>query len=91
MKRQLIAVALGSLFALPALANNEIDAGYEPQAQIATQSVNEVFVNAEQGYERKVTAVAGKTRDDVRAEVAQARRSGDFIANAELGTKASQL
>jgi hypothetical protein len=91
MKRQLLAVAIGSLFALPALANNEIDAGYEPQAQISTQSVNEVFVNAEQGYERKATPVAGKSRDDVRAELAQARRAGDFIVNAELGTKASQL
>jgi hypothetical protein len=91
MKRQLLAVALGSFIALPALANNEIDTGYNPPAQISMQSVNEVFVNAEQGFERKATWVAGKTRDDVRAEVAQARRSGDYIANAELGTKAGQL
>lgn len=91
MKRQLLAVALGTVFALPVLANNEIDAGYTPPAQNATQSANEVFVNAEQGYERKATLVAGKSRADVVAEVVQARRSGDFILNAELGTKASQL
>jgi hypothetical protein len=91
MKRQAIAIALGSLFALPAFANNEIDAGYAPQAQVATQSVNEVFVNAEQGYERKATSVAVKTRDEVRAETVRAIRSGDIIVNAELGTTASQL
>jgi hypothetical protein len=91
MKRQVIAIALGSFIALPAFANNEIDAGYEPQAQISTQSVYDVFVNAEQGYERKVTPVAGKSRDQVIAEVAQAQRSGDYIVNAELGTTASRL
>ena len=91
MKRQLIAVALGSLFALPVLANNEIDAGYTPPPQIATPSANEVFVNAEVGYEHRAAAAVGKTRDEVRAEVEQARRSGNFVINAELGTKASQL
>lgn len=91
MKREILAVALGSFIALPALANNEIDTGYNPPAQISTLSAEQVLVNAEQGYEFKATWVAGKTRDDVRAEVAQARRSGDYIANAELGTKAGQL
>ena len=65
--------------------------GAEPQAQIATQSVNEVFVNAEQGYERKATSVAVKSRDEVRAEAVQAVRSGNFIVNAELGTTANSL
>jgi hypothetical protein len=91
MKRQVIAIAIGSLLALPAFANNEIDSGYEPQAQISTQSVNEVFLNAEQGYERKATSVAGKTREKVRAELAAARRSGNFVVNAELGTTADRL
>lgn len=91
MKRQVIAIALGSLFALPAFANNEIDAGYQPQAQVATPSVNEVFVNAEQGYERKASPAAVKTRDQVRAETVQAIRSGDITVNAELGTTAKQL
>lgn len=91
MKRQVIAIALGSLFALPAFANNEIDTGYEPQTQVAAQSVNAVFVNAEQGYERNAASVAGRTRDEVRAEVEQARRSGNDIVNAELGTTANQL
>jgi hypothetical protein len=91
MKRQVITIALGSLFALPALANNEIDAGYNPPAQVSTPSAEQVFVNAEQGYEFKATWVAGKSRSDVRAEVAQALRSGDYIVNAELGTTANQL
>jgi hypothetical protein len=30
MKRQVVTVLIGSLFALPALANNEIDAGNLP-------------------------------------------------------------
>jgi len=91
MKRQILAVALGSLFALPALANNEIDAGYAGTPQVSTQSANEVFVNAEQGHVFKSTTMADKSRAEVVAEVAQARRSGDYIANAELGTKAGQL
>lgn len=91
MKRQILAVALGSLFALPALANNEIDSGYTGPAQVSTQHANEVFVNAEQGYEFKTTSMSDKSRAEVVAEVAQARLSGDYIANAELGTKAGQL
>jgi hypothetical protein len=47
--------------------------------------------NAEQGYEFKATSVADKSRAEVLAEVEQAYRSGDYIINAELGTKASQL
>jgi hypothetical protein len=47
MKRQAIAVLLGSLFALPALANgeitnNEIDAGNLPSAVAATKSREQV-------------------------------------------------
>ena len=90
MKRQLIAIALGSVFALPALANNEIDAG-SPGTQYGSDKSNEVFVNAEQGWEHKPMTVAGKSREDVRAEVVSALRSGDFIINAELGTTAKQL
>lgn len=91
MKRQVIAVALGSLFALPALANNEIDAGYTAPAQRSTLSAEQVFVNAEQGYEFKAALVAGKSRVDVVSEVKQARASGNYIINAELGTRANQL
>jgi hypothetical protein len=35
--------------------------------------------------------LSDKSRAEVVAEVAKARRSGDYVANAELGTKASQL
>jgi len=91
MKRQILAVALGSLFALPALANNEIDTGYTGPAQVSSPIANQVFVNAEQGYEFKARSMSSKSRTEVVAEVAQARRSGDYIVNAELGTKARQL
>ncbi|MDH4173300.1 MAG: hypothetical protein OEZ09_09595 [Betaproteobacteria bacterium] len=104
MKRQLLAVAIGSLFALPALANNEIDAGYHPHMSVSNKSVEqvraeliaaqragEVAINAELGYTVKTLQGASKSRADVVAEVAQARRSGNYILNAELGTKASQL
>lgn len=91
MKRQVIAIALGSVFALPAFANNEIDAGYAPQALVAAQPAYELFVNAEQGYERGAAPVTGKSRAEVVSEAVQARRSGNYILNAELGTTANQL
>jgi hypothetical protein len=90
MKRQILAVALGTVFALPALANNEISTGYVSQPQPSMQRSIEMFIDAEQGYALQA-ATEGKSRAEVVAEVAQARRSGDYIANAELGTKASQL
>jgi hypothetical protein len=105
MKRQVIAIALGSLFALPAFANNEIDAGNLPApvattksfAQVraelvAAQRAGDVIVNAELGTTAKQeVAYSGKSRDEVRAEVAAARLSGNYIVNAELGTTANQL
>lgn len=91
MKRQVIAIALGSLFALPALANYEIDAGLAAGTTFSADNAGLVFVNAEQGYVPVAGHEAGKSRADVRAEVEQARRSGNYIVNAELGTKANQL
>jgi len=91
MKRQLLAIALGSLVALPAFANNEIDAGYAPRTTFSADNAGLVFVDAEQGYVPLATHDAGKSRAEVIAEVAQARRSGNYVVNAELGTKASQL
>ena len=91
MQRQILAVALGTMFALPALANNEIDAGYTAPVNTAKQGTELVFVNAEQGSEFKTATMSDKSRDEVRAEVEQARRSGSFIVNAELGTTANSL
>jgi len=91
MKRQIIAVALGSLFALPALANNEIDAGHGSLTTYAADNAGWVFANDEQGYVAQIGQVAGKSRSDVRAELAQARRAGELVVNAELGTTDSQL
>jgi hypothetical protein len=51
-------------------------------------------VNAALGTQNQpsVPALAvGKSRAQVRAEVAQARAAGDYVANAELGTTARQL
>ena len=79
MKRQLIAIALGSAFALPALANNEIDAG-SMGTQYGSDKSNLVFVNAEQGYTQK--QLSSKSRAEVRAEAAER----PVIVNAELGT-----
>jgi hypothetical protein len=106
MKRQVIAVALGSLFALPAFANNEINAGYAAPVAVSAKSRADVhaeliaakhsgnwMVNAELGTRSVLSAaqLTSKTRAQVLAEVEQARRSGNYIVNAELGTKANQL
>lgn len=75
MKRQVIAVLVGSLFALPALA----DAG--------TQNTQQVY-----GWQYPaLAATSSLSRADVLAELEQAERSGDVVANAETGEKAYQL
>jgi hypothetical protein len=105
MKRQVIAVALGSLFALPAFANFELYGnGIAPTAATSTQSrvdvraeliaaqrAGQVVENAELGTTAQSSHAAGKSRAEVVTEVVQARRSGNYIINAELGTKANQL
>ena len=91
MKRQVIAIALGSLFAIPALANNEIAARHGSQTTFVNDNAGWVLVNDEQGYVPEATQVAGKSIAEVRAEVAQARRAGELVVNAELGTTESQL
>lgn len=107
MKRQVIAFALGSVIALPAFANNEIDAGYPTFAPVSSKSRAEVraellaakrsgnwMINAELGTQFRQSAPAqftGKSRDEVRDEVVQALRSGNYVVNAELGTTAKQL
>jgi hypothetical protein len=91
MKRQLIAIALGSALAAPAFANNEIDAGYAPQTTFSPNIAEQVLVDAEQGYVTRSTHAVDKSRAEVVTEVTQARRSGNYVVNAELGTKANQL
>jgi hypothetical protein len=102
MKRQVIAVVLGSLIALPAFANNEINPGNMSIAVTVAKSREQVraeildaqrsgnwIVNAELGTVAKAPQRAGKTRAEVRAEQLQAYRAGEcpvHIANAELGT-----
>jgi len=104
MKRQVIAIALGSALALPAFANDEIDAGNLPKPVATTKTIEQVraelnaakragdvMVNGELGYVATPDHANGKTLSEVRAGVAQARRSGNYIINAEIGTKANQL
>ena len=104
MKRQVIAVLVGAAFALPVLANDEIDAGNLPEPVATTKTVEQVraelnaakqagdvMVNGELGYVAAPDHANGKTLSEVRAAVVQARRSGNYIINAELGTKANQL
>jgi hypothetical protein len=104
MKRNVIAIVAGGLFALPAFANNEIDAGNLPRdvtpsmtrdqvraELVAAQRAGQVIVNAELGtMARKPAQLAGKTRQQVRAELIAAQRAGDVIVNAELGLTARQ-
>lgn len=106
MKRQVLAVAVASLFALPALANYELYGnGIAPEAPVSTKSRADVraelvaaqasgewIVNAELGTtEAAPMQLAGKSRAEVLAELTDAQRSGDFVVNAELGLKANQL
>jgi len=105
MKRLLIAIAVGSLFTLPALANNEIDAGNLPKdvtpsmtsaqvraALIAAQHAGHVIVNAETGaWAKSPVRLASKSRAQVFAELVAAQRAGNVIVNAELGMTARQM
>jgi len=75
MKRQVIAVLVGSLFALPALA----DAG--------SQKTQQVYEWEYPG----LAATPGVSRAEVLDQLVQAKRIGDFVANAETGQKAYQL
>ena len=107
MKRQVLIAAIGALFALPAFANYEIDAGYPPiphatgksSAQVRQELVDAKQsgywpVNAELGTVSRpaqATVIAGKSRGQVRAELERAYRDGEIVANAELGTTIGHL
>lgn len=94
MKRQLLVIVMGSLFALPAVANNEIDAGNLPadltpsmtRAQVraelvAAQRAGDVVVNAELGSTGRIVPHAGKTRAQVLAELIEAQRTGEIVVD----------
>ena len=74
MKRQVIAIALGSLLALPAFAN--VETGLKPD-------------EIRPGIALPVEDT-GKTRADVRMELVEAQQAGDIVANAELGKTRQQ-
>jgi hypothetical protein len=95
MKRQIIAVALGSLFALPALANNEIDAGNFPPMAVSAKSVEQVradLIAAQRagtvmytgavGAPPNATPTAGLSRGEVVAFGANSRRTANYMVTA---------
>lgn len=107
MKRQAIAVLVGTAFALPVFANDEIDAGNLPQpvaaaktraqvqqALVAARASGDWRVNSTLGTVSRLAAPAqlgGKSRGQVRAELEQAVRNGERVANWEVGTPVGQL
>jgi len=91
MKRQLFAIALGSLLAMPAFANEEIDPGQASRTPFVNDYAAWVLVDAEQGYVARNIPGDGKTRAQVLAELVAAQRSGNFVINAELGLTARQM
>ena len=102
MKRQVIAVIIGSLFALPALADSgAAKTSHEVLAElIQAERTGDVVANAETGqkayqlypsaYSAR-TVTAGKSRNEVLHELVEAERKGEVIANAETGTLAKDL
>ena len=75
MKRQVIAIALGSLLALPAFANVETGLNADEIRPGVALPVEET----------------GKTRADVRMELVEAQHAGDIVVNAELGKTRQQV
>lgn len=76
MKRKVVAALVGSLFALPALA--DFETGLEPG-------------EFQPGLTYATASQSGKSRDAIQGELVQAQRAGEIIVNAELGLTANQL
>ena len=102
MKRQIIAVALGSLFALPAFADGEIGFEYwkAPMAEssktraevvaelVAAQRAGDVVVDGEIGTLQSASAPqAGKTRAEVLADLFAEYRAGNLAVDGETGQR----
>jgi hypothetical protein len=101
MKRQIIAVALGSLFALPAFADGEIGFDYwkataaessQTRAEVVAELVSaqragHVVVDGEIGTFQSVSAPqAGKTSAEVLAELISDRSNNSFSVDGETGS-----
>ena len=102
MKRQIIAVALGSLFALPAFADGEIGFEYwkAPMAEssktraevvaelVAAQRAGDVVVDGEIGTLQSAAALqSGKTRAQVIAELFAEYSAGNLAVDGETGQR----
>ena len=86
MKRQVIAVAVAGLFALPAYANNEIDAGNPPYAAPESsvareQVVREILAAAVDAGE---VALPEGVPGDITIERPRSRDHGDYATNVAL-------
>ena len=102
MKRQIIAVALGSLFALPAFADGEIGFEYwkAPMAEssmtraevvaelVAAQRAGDVVVDGEIGTLQSASLPqSGKTRAQVIAELFAEYSAGNLAVDGETGQR----
>jgi hypothetical protein len=102
MKRQIIAVALGSLFALPAFADGEIGFEYwkAPMAEssktraevvaelVAAQRAGHVVVDGEIGTLQSASLPqSGKTRAEVNAELFAEYSAGNLAVDGETGQR----
>ena len=102
MKRQIIAVALGSLFALPAFADGEIGFEYwkAPMAEssktraevvaelVTAQRAGQVVIDGEIGTLQSASAPqAGKTRAEVLAELTRTHGDNNFSVDGETGNR----
>ena len=102
MKRQIIAVALGSLFALPAFADGEIGFEYwkAPMAEssmtraevvaelVAAQRAGHVVVDGEIGTLQSASLPQdGKTRAQVIAELFAEYSAGNLAVDGETGQR----
>jgi len=102
MKRQIIAVALGSLFALPAFADGEIGFEYwkAPMAEssmtraevvaelVAAQRAGHVVVDGEIGTLQSASLPQdGKTRAQVIAELFAEYSAGNLAVDGETGDR----
>jgi hypothetical protein len=102
MKRQIIAVALGSLFALPAFADGEIGFEYwkAPMAEssmtraevvaelVAAQRAGHVVVDGEIGTLQSASLPqSGKTRAQVIAELFAEYSAGNLAVDGETGQR----
>src|SRR3970040_1544229 len=86
MKRQIIAVALGSLFALPAFADGEIGFEYWKAPMAESSKTRAEVVGGVVGGQG-AGPQSGKTRAEVLAELISDRSNNNFSVDGETGSR----